>query len=429
VLVALFCADAARGATFTPGNLAILRFGDGSAALTSASTAVFINEYTTNGAFVQSIAIPSTGPTALVVSGNATSEGALMRSPNGRFLCFGGYNAAAGIAAIAVTTAVAVPREAATMDSTGAFAMAAKTTNAFNTQNIRSAATDGLNNFWGSGSGSGTYYFGISSLAATVQTTLLNTRVNNLQNGNLCFSTSSGTTARGIHCFVGTPTGTNAATQLFATGNASSPYGFAINPGGTIAYVADDTASVAGGIQRWTNSGSAWGLAYTLGTGVANVGARSLVVNWSGPNPVLYATTSEGLPILNRLIKITDTGVGSTAATLTNVTANSAFRGVAFVPDVGPVLPPVIADFSPHEGGEGTLLTINGLRFGNDPDNLCVVLTSGNRLIDVEVLTATPTQLVARVGVIPPAYQGQPLQLMLGTGDGARADLCPRSRT
>ncbi|HVK08592.1 MAG TPA: hypothetical protein VM597_07420, partial [Gemmataceae bacterium] len=39
-------------ATFSPGNLAVVRMGDGSAALGSAATAVFIDEYSTTGAAV-----------------------------------------------------------------------------------------------------------------------------------------------------------------------------------------------------------------------------------------------------------------------------------------------------------------------------------------------------------------------------------------
>ena len=84
-----------------------------------------------------------------------------------------------------------------------------------------------------------------------------------------------------------------------------------------------------------------------------------------------------------------------------------------------------IVDFFPHEGGEGTLLTIVGGPFhGGNPDDHCAVLMKGNRFIDIEVLTATATELVARVGVIPPNCVG-PLQLMVGVGDGARTTICP----
>lgn len=46
-------------AQFTPGNLVVVRIGDGSAALTSAGTAVFLDEYTPAGVFVQAVAMPT----------------------------------------------------------------------------------------------------------------------------------------------------------------------------------------------------------------------------------------------------------------------------------------------------------------------------------------------------------------------------------
>jgi hypothetical protein len=102
----------------------------------------------------------------------------------------------------------------------------------------------------------------------------------------------------------------------------------------TIAYVADDTTSSAGGIERWDLSGSTWSLTYTLGTGAANIGARGLAVDFSGANPVIYATTAEGTA--NRLITITDTGAASTAATLATASANEIFRGLEFTPTIVP---------------------------------------------------------------------------------------------
>src|SRR5438045_132355 len=120
------------GASFTAGNLAVVRVGDGSASLSTAGTAVFIDEYTTSGSLVQSIAIPSAGTAALVMSGSSTSEGALMRSPNGGFLCFAGYNATLGLPAIPNTSCTNVPRVVATLDFSGSYTLAAATTIKFN---------------------------------------------------------------------------------------------------------------------------------------------------------------------------------------------------------------------------------------------------------------------------------------------------------
>ncbi|MEY2409114.1 MAG: hypothetical protein QOF48_1784 [Verrucomicrobiota bacterium] len=344
-LIAALITGTAHAAPFTPGNLAILRFGDGTSALSGAGTPVFIDEYTTGGVFVQTIPIPTAPPNALVVAGNATAEGAMMRAPNGKFLCFGGYNAAVGVAAIAGTTGTVAPREVATVDANGLFAIAASSTTQFSTQNIRNGVTDGINNFWASGSGApgGTYYYGFNAPAVTVQGTLTSTRVQTIQNGNLYMSTATtGSSGPGIYGFPGTPTVATPITSYLSTGTGSSPYGFAINASGTVAYIADDrTIATGGGIQRWVNSGGPWTLAYTLNTGAGStVGARGIVVDWSGANPVIYATTSEGVTTPNRLVKVTDTGAGSAVTSIATVGQNRAFRGVAFSPASQPQ-PPV----------------------------------------------------------------------------------------
>ena len=98
VLATLFVVGRADAAPFTAGNIAVVRVGDGVAALSTAATATFIDEYTTAGVFVQTIAIPSAGASVLTMSGSSTSEGSLMRSPNGALLCFAGYRAVAGTA-------------------------------------------------------------------------------------------------------------------------------------------------------------------------------------------------------------------------------------------------------------------------------------------------------------------------------------------
>ena len=303
-LVALLLTVGAGAAPFTAGNIAVVRLGDGAAPLSAVSAPAYIHEYTPAGVLVQIIPIPATAASALTMAGSSTSEGALMRSPDGKLLCFAGYKAVTGTVAIVATTAAAVPREIGTFDASGTFGIPASTATQFSSQNIRSGAADGLNNFWGSGSGSGTYYFGLTAAPATVQNATANTRVNNIQNGNLHFSTGSGTP--GIDAFAGTPTAAALPPLLIGTGAGSSPYAFAISPSGSVAYIADDRAAAAGGVQRWNFVAGAWTLAYTLGSGVANIGARGIAVDWSGATPTIYATSAESA--LNRLIKITDAG-------------------------------------------------------------------------------------------------------------------------
>jgi hypothetical protein len=149
-------------------------------------------------------------------------------------------------------------------------------------------------------------------------------------NGNLYFSTASGT--HGIYQ-VGTsgmPTGPDTATSLINTGSASSSYAFSISPSGTTAYIADDSAAASGGgVQKWTLSGT-WTLAGTFSTG-GTAGARGLVVDFSGPDPKLYATTAESSGP-NRIVSITDSGSFDLMTTLVTASTNTAFRGIAFAP-------------------------------------------------------------------------------------------------
>src|SRR5262245_57461448 len=147
--VAGTAAPRANAAAFTPGNLAVLRVGDGNITLTSTSTNVFIDEYTTGGVLVQTIAMPTSGASALVNSGTSTSEGFLSRSPNGKLLCFGGYNTNIGVASVSGTTAAAAPRAIGSVNGAGSFALVTASPVFNGGSNIRSATSDGTNNFWG----------------------------------------------------------------------------------------------------------------------------------------------------------------------------------------------------------------------------------------------------------------------------------------
>ena len=321
-----------RAASFTPGNLAVLRAGDGTQTLANTGNTIFIDEYTTAGVFVQSIAVPDSGANALLISGSASSEGALMRSPDGRLLCFGGYvTNRPYTSSLASSASATVTRGAGTVDGAGSFALAATTTTQFSANNIRGAATDGANNFWGAGGNSGTYYFGFGATAVTIQatnatSTNTSTRQLSIQNGNLYFSVGSSTTPRGVFGFTnaGVPTVATGATNLINTGNSSSPFAFAFNAANTVAYIVDDSAPASnGGIQKWTNSGAAWGLAYIVSTNAS----RGLAVDWSGANAVIYTTTAT-----NSIITVTDTGAGAAATLLVRGTNTIAFRGLAFAP-------------------------------------------------------------------------------------------------
>jgi hypothetical protein len=149
---------------------------------------------------------------------------------------------------------------------------------------------------------------------------------------------------------------------------------FDMNPQGTIAYGADETL----GIVKFTNSGGVWSQApyffntTNLGTSAQKAGQGGcfgICVDFSGANPVIYATTMEtgtspinnkqGNPNQNRLIRIVDTGVspGNSVVAQTLATAqttNENFRGIDFTPDLRPQIDSQPANFATTNGGAAT---------------------------------------------------------------------------
>jgi hypothetical protein len=153
---------------------------------------------------------------------------------------------------------------------------------------------------------------------------------------------------------------------------------FDMNPERTIAYGADQKF----GIIKFVNVGGAWSQspyffnAVNLGTtnqASGNQGCFGICVDFSGPNPVLYATTMEngtpnyypgGLGVNtaqghqnnNRLIKIVDTGVSpGTAYVATTLaiasTTNEFFGGIDFTPDLRPLITSEPVDYATTNGG------------------------------------------------------------------------------
>ena len=157
-----------------------------------------------------------------------------------------------------------MPRGVAAVDPFGIYNRVQASSSLYSGNNIRCAATDGTNNLWTAGAPNGTYYLNPAASPVNVQT---NTEDNSLYvkivNGNLCFSSQKGTI--GLYGFSGggLPKTPGASNLLFATGSSSSPEGFDLSPSQTLAYVAD-TCGSAGSIQKWTNDGTAWSLAYLL---------------------------------------------------------------------------------------------------------------------------------------------------------------------
>ena len=323
--------------SFTAGNIVVVRVGDGSGNLASASTAVFLDEYTTGGTFVQSIAIPTSasGSNApLTLSGSATSEGSIVGSVDKRYLTIAGYGAAPLTPSIASTASATVNRVVARIDATASMDITTKLSDASSGNNIRGAATNDGTAFWVAGADGGVRYAALGATSSTqLSITDTNIRVMNIFNSQL-YASSGQASYVGINSVgSGLPTSSGATiTNLFAMdGTSPSPYGFSISPDGNSIYIADDRSIAnGGGVQKWVFGGSTWSHSYTLKTNLSK-GIRGLAVDWSGTNPVIYASDATGS--LNNLVRVTDAGSSSPFTTLATAATNEIFRGVAFTPN------------------------------------------------------------------------------------------------
>jgi Immunoglobulin I-set domain len=335
--------------TFFPSNLVLFRVGDGEQTLTNSGNSLFLDQLTPNGAYVSTMALPDSGPSALLISGVATTEGFMTLSGDGRLLAVAGYNVNRGAltSSLSSSTSSAVPRAIGTIDATGAYALATSSKTLYSEANLRSGATDGSGNFWGSGSTNGICYFGDIAPAATIENSIPNCRVVNVVNGSLLFSTQFDTND-GLFSLGESPMTATPASLVFLTAHPSAPEDFAFNAVGSLAYVADDSTNGVGGLQRWQSEAGVWTNVYTLGTGAAGIGARSLAVNFDSATPLIYAVTAETAG--NRLILITDAGPASRAATLAVAPQNELFRAVKFAPVLNPFPAPELGEATVADG-------------------------------------------------------------------------------
>ena len=350
--------DRALMAAFTEGNLVVSRIGDGAATLTSAANPISLAEFTTTGTAqtaVNIVSLPSfsTGGNnqgGFTDSGTATSNGMLNRSPNGQFLSLVGIDAQVGTASVTGTSAATANRNVANIPNSGVVSVEARLTDAFTTNNARSAVTTNGDDYWIAGTGTsptdGVRYVNAATGTPTTSTQIA---AGNLRNaaifGGVLFT--SGTTSISTYNAPSSPpTATATGTPItFTTGGMASGSGsfiFFDRDGATGAtnlngldtlYFVDGSA-----IEKYEWTGSGWtqrGSATYSGT------LFSVTAAVNGANVDLYATTN--LASNNALIKATDTtGFGGTLnvvaagfTTLANAGTNFGFRGLAFAPIAG----------------------------------------------------------------------------------------------
>ena len=395
-----------------PGKLAVFKAGDGSttwAISTSKAQPCFVQIYdplTNNQAFpLLSVPLPTNGSSAIWINAHAGSEGGgISLSANRQFLALEGY----GGNIISPTNAKpstdpTVYRSICVLDAfTNVSPIYSDLANWFGlppgvTQNNPTgiASTDGTN-FWGTGNAAGTsseasgtlFYNGnyapYGGTPVELQNQIQAAAQARIINGTLYIVVPGG----GVYNFVD-PNNNNALVPLPYDPYVANPVehivktnlflnwgsafkaiaNFDMNRSGTVAYGADQTF----GIVKFTNSAGIWSQApyyfssTNMGTtaqAAAAQGCFGVCVDFSGVNPVIYATTMEfgnskvGNANHNRLIRIVDNGNPGTnlvAQTLATAgTTNENFRGVDFTPDLRPLITSAPVNAATTNGGSAT---------------------------------------------------------------------------
>jgi len=338
---------------FSPGDLILYRVGDsGDAAGTTASTDVWLDEYTEAGALLGSMEMPTNLAGAynpLTAQGNSTSEGLLTISPNEQYLALTGYGVNPGSATPSTAASTADNRVVGIVNvSNGHLDTSTALTDASTASSFRSAITTDGNSIWLSGGAGGVRY---TTKGATTSTQLEASPTNNRQleiyptaanpSGQLMFSTASGSSYRTAAVGSGLPTtsGQTVATLPGTSGTApSGPYAFVqLTLGsGTVPdtmYVADDGASM---VEKWSLESGNWTLtgeeALTAPRGITAVETNGVVD--------LFVTTGSSAIITN-IDEFTDaSGLDGTFSSSTNtivqLAAGEQFRGIV---DLTTVIP------------------------------------------------------------------------------------------
>jgi len=425
----LLLALAAQAQTpiFPPGKIAVFKAGTSDTnwpMVTARCAPVFVqvfdpaitNQSSTNALLSVAMSTNSSVPGSVWINHHAGSEGgALSRSVDRRFLALEGYTGnILTPTSLKPSTDPTVTRGIVTLD---AFTNAVSIYNSLNnwfgipigaapgTQDNPTgiATTDGTN-FWGSGNFAGTsgeldgtlFYDGGSP--EEVQNYLQAAGEARIIGGTLYVAAKGATgVASGIYNFVDPSSGN--VVPLPWDPNVPNPYfnfaftnlfinwgstfqnilNFDMNPSATIAYGADQTF----GIVKFTNNAGTWvqapyfftatnlgtyyvGLAGSQQQSSGNQGCFGICVDWSGTNPVIYATTMEnGYPVVNtkqghqnqnRLIKVVDTGINPgtnlVAQTLAiAATTNEFFGGIDFTPDLTPLITMNPVGYATTNGG------------------------------------------------------------------------------
>ena len=295
---------------FTSGNLVVLRAGSGTGTLSSGSNTVYLDEYTTSGTLVRSVAMPNTTPGSNILLGNSVEEGYLTKSSDGQYLTMVGYAKSGGSSSSAAYGAGGIPRAIGMIKSDGTTSVmvppvtlpvaagAGKPTAGVSP----TPSTIAMSTLASGTIAVGQYVYGNWTTAGTTVQSISGTS----PNITITLSGSGGTTSTSTQNYVFM----SAATPMYA--NTLSP-GSAVTTNGTDFWLSSRESSL-----QYYNSTT--GALTTLAAGYTSTAARSLNI-FDGQ---LYGSNDYGYKLMTIGTGAPVTAPASTAA-LTYATSPSSF--------------------------------------------------------------------------------------------------------
>jgi hypothetical protein len=356
------CADSSdvtrcrAGACVT--TFAVVKAGDGTTALSTASAQVQIEErYLTDGALVAETGNPIAMPTTVSGTNDACTiaglfgteppvEGFLARSGDEHYVTLACYNAAPLSFSIASTMASATNRVVARIDAMRAVDTSTHLPASFSGGAVRAATTSDGNEIWvvGSESGSTTGGAWYTTLGADTGTQL--TDAPSTMHVVKTFGSQLYGSSDAAHGFpnvftIGSGEPTTAPQTCTAlpglptgSGPTNEPLDFALVTVGATEtlYIADSrSAASSGGIEKWTSDGTTWHLISTFDGLASGVGMYSLTAYVSGTSVIILAVSNTAAG--NVVVSYTDDGASTPApTTLATAPANTGYRGIALSP-------------------------------------------------------------------------------------------------
>ncbi len=346
LLLFILTSCAAFAGNFTPGNLVVIRVGNGTDTLSGAAARVYLDEYSISGVLVQSIAMPTVangGNHRFTLTGSSNSEGELSLSANGQYLSLAGYDADLGFPSVATDTT-----PGRTVARVGADGIPNTSTgfspgSAYRKGNIRGSVSNDGNEFWCSGTSSsssgGTYYLPFGSFTSSpvhVSTTITNTHTVGIFDGQLYTTGTRGINTVGS----GLPTTSanlTAALPGFTSTQDSliSPYSFYFFdlspdvPGNDVLYLCDErTSNPNGGIYKFSLVGGVW---VDNGNIPSSSALRGLTGFQACSSINLFASATNGIYKLVDTTGYNQNITGSFSLVVASA-SKTLFRGIALAP-------------------------------------------------------------------------------------------------